>query len=93
MKMELTSASADELRTLAKDMYGALEEIGRETEQLYRVYQSVQDDVGPHADQFLAMLNNVKNAKSKMSDVMVPLRDKMIKTAGKIDDFVNRKMG
>ena len=93
MKMELTHASAEELRTLARNMYGALEEISRETENLYRNYQNLQDDVGPHADQFLAMLNNVKSAKSKMGDVMGPLRDKMVSTAEKIDDFVNRSIG
>lgn len=50
VKLELTAFSAEELRTLARDMYGALEEIGRATEAVYREYQRVKDDVGPHAE-------------------------------------------
>lgn len=39
------------------------------------------------------MLDNVKAAKEKMSDAMLPLRDKMNNTAQKIYDFVARNVG
>lgn len=90
VKLALRPEAAQELHNLAEKLTSALDNIATATSTVNNVYQSVSEDVGPHAQQFEEMLMRVKNAQEKMAgcmDVMVPC---ITNTAQAIEEFLSR---
>lgn len=88
MKLALNKESAEALRTFADAMPWAIEELTTSTEKLLDVYQSVEEDVGEHRQDFLEMLNLIKKATIASQDAIQELPEKMRYTADLIDDYV-----
>ena len=68
MKLEATPEGAAALREFAEAMPLAIENIRVSTEDLFGIYQSVAENVGPHEQDFRQMLATVKKAQEEASD-------------------------
>ena len=88
MKLSINSESSAALREFAEAMPLALENIRVSTEDLFGVYQSVADGVGPHEDAFKQMLVTVQKAQENASNSIQKLPEMLKKTADKIDRFI-----
>ena len=93
MKLEATPEGAAALREFAETMPLAIENIRVSTEDLFGIYQSVAENVGPHEQDFRQMLATVKKAQEEASDSIQKLPQMLKKTAEKIDKFVAKKRG
>lgn len=92
IKLALTSMSVSELRTLASQLTTALANIDTATSTVNNAYQSVKDNVGPHADQFEDMINHVKGSQEKMNGCLEFMLPCILKTATEIENFVSRNI-
>lgn len=90
-RVQLNKEGANTLREFAGSMYQAMQNIMDDSEHLYRIYQSLEDDLGDHADSFEAMLNCIMNAKEDATVPIINLQRKLYELADKIDEYVDQK--
>lgn len=90
-RVQLNKEGANMLREFAGSMYQAMQNIMDDSEYLYRIYQSLEDDLGEHVDSFEAMLNCIMKAKEGATVPIINLQRKLYELADKIDEYVDRK--
>ncbi len=84
----LNKESAEALREFANSMPVTIDNIYESTQRLFRVYQTVSEQVGPHDQDFLAMLTLIKSAQEIAADALQILPGMLIRTADKIDEYI-----
>lgn len=88
IKLTLTRDGAEILRTFAKALPVAIENIQMSTEKLYSIYQSVVGNLGVHKQDFENLLSCIKKMQIKATYALAILVPNMNKTAEKIDEYV-----
>ena len=88
--LELFVEAAQALRDFGSKIGPALDNIDSATENLERVYSSVSEGLGVHAEQIDDILQKIHAAEAKISEPVKELPPKMNKTAELIDIYVER---
>ena len=89
----LTPEGAEALRTFAKAMPFAIDNIAEATEKMDRTYGDVLEGLGTHGGDFKEILEYVKAAQKKATEALEYLPSELEKTAVKIDAYVAKKYG
>ena len=91
MLLSLNHKSSLALMQFAEAMPQAVQNIRDDTEQLFRVYQSVQDRVGVHGDDFHKLLQTIQKVQEDAAQAVEVLPHLVIETAVKIETYVSKK--
>lgn len=89
MIIDASKKGAQALRDFAQAMPVAVENIECSTRELLRMYDSVQDRVGPHNDRFQELLMRVKTMTEEINDAITILPCELEKVATMIDELVD----
>ena len=88
MKIALDHRSARALRELADTLPKAAADITDATVRLMTVWQNCSDSVGPHAEEFRAMLDHIRKAQLQASDAIQALPQGMCSAADRIEQYL-----
>lgn len=91
LEIKLDRESVDALRILAKALPQALQNIGESTDKLLNVYETVEEDIGPHTEEFKLMLKNVKKSITTSSEAVLQVPRILERTADKIEDYLDSR--
>ena len=89
-RLKLSFESAQLLRDFAEAMPIAISNIVESTEKLGEVYQTVADEVGPHATEIFDILMLIKGAQEETTELLQVLPIKLNDTADKIEEFCRK---
>ena len=84
MIIEQNRESADVLYQLADYLPLILRIMAEQTQHVYKTYQTLQDDLGPHRDVFNEILLNIRAVISETGDTVDELSDIFRKCADRI---------
>ena len=90
MKLALNHKSALALRQFAEAMPQAIQNIRDDTDKLFSVYQSVQDKVGVHGDDFHNLLQTIQKVQEDAAQAVEALPHLLIETAVRIENYVSK---
>lgn len=76
------------LRDLGDSIPYTTKNIISSTEKVVRIYQSVSENVGPHARDFAKMLYSVKNYIETSNESLEIVKNGIYKTADKIEEYL-----
>ncbi len=91
LKLSLNNEGAQALREFADVLPQTMNNIKEDTEELMQYFESVEDQLGVHAEDFRDILSMVNDALKKGEEAITELAPRMKATADKIDDYVGRK--
>ena len=91
LKLFLTREGVEELRALGDSVPKTSSDLVLATETLLRIYQSVSEDVGPHAGEFAQMLHGIKNYMEKANDSLYLVSKALHQSANKVEKYLNDK--
>lgn len=89
MILSLNHKSAMALREFAEAIPQAIQNISDDTDKLIGVYQSVQEKVGVHGDDFHNLLQSIEKVQKDAAQAMEALPHMLIETAVKIETYVS----
>jgi hypothetical protein len=89
LEIKLDYESVDALRVLAKALPQAVQNIGNSTDKIMKVYETVEEEIGPHSEEFKNILNNVKKSIVVSSEAVLKVPVVLERTADKIEDYLN----
>lgn len=87
-KLALDLISAEAMRNWAASIPVAVENINEDTNRLLSVYQSVEESLGVHRENFLEVLRYVQQAQSMAAEAIQMLPPKLEEVAQKVEDYV-----
>lgn len=88
LKINLDLQSAEALRTFAETMPAAVERIEASTERLVRVYNSVSDSLGVHAQKIGELVMLIKKAQEESAEAITVLPKMLKSTANRMDEYI-----
>lgn len=89
MKLSINEQSVMALREYADKIPEICSKLEGDMLQLLYIYSNVSEDVGPHNDQFLAMLQRIKNAEKLSRESVKELAYMLNCTADKMESYIN----
>ena len=88
MKLALNHKSVLALRKFSEAMPQAIQNIRDDTDKLFSVYQSVQDKVGVHGDDFHNLLQTIQKAQEDAAQAVEALPHLLTETAERIENYI-----
>ena len=88
MKLALNHKSILALRQFSEAMPQAIQNIRDDTDKLFSVYQSVQDKVGVHGDDFHNLLQTIQKAQEDAAQAVEALPHLLTETAERIENYI-----
>ena len=88
MTLSLNHKSAMALREFAEAMPQAIQNIRDDTDKLFSVYQSVEDKVGVHGEDFHSLIQTIEKVQEDAAQAVEVLPHMLIETAVKIETYV-----
>ena len=89
MILSLNHKGAQALRDFAEAIPQAIQNISDDTDKLIGVYQSVQEKVGVHGDDFHTLLQSIEKVQKDAAQAVEVLPHMLVETAEKIETYVS----
>ena len=89
MKMSISNESVAVLREFADKIPAVVENIIEDTKRLIEVYNNVEDEVGPHREDFLQLFHSINRSQKASGDAIKELSYILRCTADKMESYIN----
>lgn len=93
MELFMCPAGVEALRTFASKINATTNNMGNDILNLLNIYESLKEDVGPHAGQFKEMLEAMSGILGDSRETLEILASRINATAQGIENYLNSQAG